>query len=107
METLAMIRQAFKEESRTCTYEKVQTQWGQKGKTGEEKVKSMFIIFFHIKETVHKKNLSCQTKQSSPHTTVMFYGDCVKMCEDFTPNFSDKRITTTHHPTLPFSSGNF
>jgi hypothetical protein len=33
------------------------------------------------------------------------------MCEDFAPNFSDKRtsccITTTHRLTLPFSQGNF
>jgi hypothetical protein len=33
------------------------------------------------------------------------------MCEDFTPNFGDKRtgccITTTHCLTLPFSPGKF
>jgi hypothetical protein len=42
---------------------------------------------------------------------VKFYGDCVKMCEDFAENFGDKRtsscIATTHRLTLPFSSGNF
>jgi hypothetical protein len=54
---------------------------------------------------------SWQGKQSIRHTTVTFYGDCVKMCEDFAPNFSDKRtgcwITTMHPLTLPFSPGNF
>jgi hypothetical protein len=23
---------------------------------------------------------------------VTFYGDCVKICEDFTPNFGDKKL---------------
>jgi hypothetical protein len=36
------------------------------------------------------KNLSWQAKQSIPHITVTFYGDCVKMYEDFVPNFGDK-----------------
>jgi hypothetical protein len=57
------------------------------------------------------KNLSWLAKPSIPNTTVMFYGDCMKMCEDFAPNLGDKRtgccITTTHHLTLPFSPGNF
>jgi hypothetical protein len=56
------------------------------------------------------KNSSRQAEQSIPHTTVKFYGDCVKMYEDFAPNFDDKRtgccITTTHLLTLPFSLGN-
>jgi hypothetical protein len=29
--------------------------------------------------------------QSVLHTTVMFYSDCVKMFEDFVPNFGNKR----------------
>jgi hypothetical protein len=53
------------------------------------------------------KNLSSLTKQSIPHTTMMFYGDCVKMCE----NFSGKRTccctTTMPRLTLPFSPDNF
>jgi hypothetical protein len=27
------------------------------------------------------KNSSWQAKQSVPHTTVIFYGDCMKICE--------------------------
>jgi hypothetical protein len=38
---------------------------------------------------------------------VTFYGNYVKMCKGFPPNFGDKRtscyITTMHHLTLPFS----
>jgi hypothetical protein len=34
-------------------------------------------------------NSSWWAKQSIPHTTMTFYGDCVKMCEDFAPNFGD------------------
>jgi hypothetical protein len=40
-----------------------------------------------------------------------FYDDCVKMREDFAPNFGDKGtgycIITTHRLTLPFLTGNF
>jgi hypothetical protein len=25
------------------------------------------------------------------HTNVTFYGDCLKICEDFSPSFGDKR----------------
>jgi hypothetical protein len=32
-----------------------------------------------------------EAKQSIPYTTVTFYGDCRKMCKDFTPNFGDQR----------------
>jgi hypothetical protein len=57
------------------------------------------------------KHSSCQAKQSIPHTTVMFHGDCVKIFNGFTPNFDNKRTgccnTTTHHLTLLFSPGNF
>jgi hypothetical protein len=38
------------------------------------------------------KNLSWQGKQSIPHTTMMFYDDCMKMCKTFVPNFA-KELT--------------
>jgi hypothetical protein len=57
------------------------------------------------------KNSCWQAEQPFPLTTLMFYGDCVKMCEDFAPKFGDKRtaccITTTYRLTLNFSPGNF
>jgi hypothetical protein len=56
-------------------------------------------------------NSSCQAKQSIPHTTVMFYGYCVKIYEDFFANSGIKGtgccIITMHHLTLPFSPGSF
>jgi hypothetical protein len=55
-------------------------------------------------------NSSRHAELSIPHTIVTFYGDCVKMCEDFALNFDDKRtgccITVMHRFTLPFSLGN-
>jgi hypothetical protein len=65
----------------------------------------MFIIFFD------SKNSSWQAKQLIPHTTVMFYVECLKMCKGFSPDFGDKRtgcyITTMHRLTLPFLPANF
>jgi hypothetical protein len=67
-------------------------------------------MFFDIKEIVHKE-FGRQAKQSILYTTVTFCGDCVRMCQVFTPNFVDKRtgccVTRTHCLTLPFSQGNF
>jgi hypothetical protein len=73
----------------------------EKGKTGEEQ----------SQEHAYIKNLSWQAKQSILHITITFYGNCMKMCEDFTPNFGDKRTgcctTTPHCLALHFSPGKF
>jgi hypothetical protein len=71
---------------------------------------SILIIFFDIKRIVHKEFfLAVQTVNSVYYCDVLLH--CVKMCEDFAPNFSYERtgccITTTHRLTLPFSQGNF
>jgi hypothetical protein len=62
----------------------------------------MLITFFDTKGIVHRR-----ATQSVAHTAVMFYGDCLKMCEDFLPNFGDKItgccIATTCRLALPFS----
>jgi hypothetical protein len=80
-----------------------------KARQMKSKVKSVLIIFFDIKGVVQKEFVLAG--QSIQHTNVTFYGNCVKMCEDFAPNFGNKRtgccITTTHRLTLPFSPGNF
>jgi hypothetical protein len=72
------------------------------GEKETRQVKSMLIIFFHMKEIVYKEFILAG--QSVPHTTVTFYGDSVRTCEEFTPNFGDKRtgccITKTHRLTL-------
>jgi hypothetical protein len=54
-------------------------------------------------------NLPWKAKQSISHTTVTFYGDSVKMCEKFAPNFGGERTgscITTNRLTLPLSQGN-
>jgi hypothetical protein len=57
------------------------------------------------------KNSSQQAKQSIPHTTVTFYSNCMKMCEDFAPELWQQKNWTLHHENtslmLPFSPGNF
>jgi hypothetical protein len=70
----------------------------------------MLIIFFDMKVIVYKEFvLTGQTITSAYCCEV--YGDCMKVCEDFAPNFDDKRtgccITAMHRLTLPFSPGNF
>jgi hypothetical protein len=41
---------------------------------------------------LYPKNSSWQAKQLIPHTTVMFYSDCVNISNDVSLNFVDKRI---------------
>jgi hypothetical protein len=45
------------------------------------------------------KNWTWQAKQSIPPSTVTFYGDCVKMCQDFAPN-----NWLLHHDNAPYHS---
>jgi hypothetical protein len=52
-ETLAMILQAFGDESMSCT-QKVKTHQDRKNETGEEQSQEL-ITFFHIKGIVHKE----------------------------------------------------
>jgi hypothetical protein len=75
----------------------------------KSKVKSMLFIFFNMKRIVHEEFMLV-AKQEIPHTSDKFYGDCVNVCEHFSPNFGNKRtgccITTTDRLTLPLSPGN-
>jgi hypothetical protein len=104
-----MIRQVFREESMNHTW-KSQTQQDQKWQTSEEQSQE-HAHHFLISRGLFTKISFWQAKQSSLLTTVTFYGDCVEMCEDFTPKFGEKRtgccITTTHCLTLLFSPANF
>jgi hypothetical protein len=61
---------------------------------GEAQSYPMLIILFDIKEIVYKEFVLAG--QSVPHTTMTFYSDYMKMCEDFAGNFSNK-ITDLHH----------
>jgi hypothetical protein len=81
-----------------------------KARQVRSKVMSIFIIFFDMKGIVRKEFvLEGQTVNSAYYVT--FYGDCVKMCQDFATNFGDKGtgccFTKTHRLTLRFSLGNF
>jgi hypothetical protein len=95
-ETLAMTRRALAEGNMSCT-RNGKGRWAEKSRAC-----SSFSLTWR---GLFTKNSSWQAKQSSPHTTVKFYGNCEKMCEDFAPNFRDKRtvccITTTNRLALP------
>jgi hypothetical protein len=73
------------------------------------KVKSKLIILLDIKRLFTEPS-SWQAKQSIPHTTLTFYGDCLKMFEDFAPNFGVKEIALQSQQrtvSLHSSAGNF
>jgi hypothetical protein len=57
------------------------------------------------------KYRSQKAKLWTPCSTVMFCGDCVKTCENVTPNFGENRpgcfTMTTAHLTLPTSPSSF
>jgi hypothetical protein len=57
-------------------------------------IKSMIFIFFDIKG-LFIKILSWQAKQSIPHTTATFYGDCVKMCKTSPRTLKTKELAAT------------
>jgi hypothetical protein len=62
----------------------------EKGKTGEEHSKSMLIIL--TSRGLFTKNSYWQAKWSVLHPTVLFYGNCVKMCEDFARTLMTKEL---------------
>jgi hypothetical protein len=76
----------------------------------KSKVKGIFIIFFDIKGSVHKEFiLAGQIVNSEYYCGVLC--DCMKKCEDFAPNFDNKRTgndngITMHHLTFNFLPGN-
>jgi hypothetical protein len=68
----------------------------------ERQPKSKLKSTHTTKGIVHKEFVLAG-QQSILHTTVMFYGDCMKMGEDFTLNSADKRLAVasrTHRLTL-------
>jgi hypothetical protein len=69
----------------------------------KSKVKSMLVIFFDIGGIVHKEFVLAGQRVNK-HPTVTFYGDCMKMYEDFALNFV---ITTTNHLTISFFTREF
>jgi hypothetical protein len=70
------------------------------------KVKGKLFIFFHIKAILHK-DASWQSKQSIPHSALMFYEGCVEMWKEFSPKFGDEEIGCCMMKTHQFSLGDF
>jgi hypothetical protein len=56
--------------------------------------------FFFTSRGLFIKNSSWWAKQSIPHTTVTFYGNCMKMCEDVAPTLAmaaaSRQYTVSH-----------
>jgi hypothetical protein len=65
-------------------------------KQEKNEAKSMHIIYFDFKEIVHREFVLTVL-----HTTVTFYGKCMKMCENFTPNFRQQKNWLLHHYNAP------
>jgi hypothetical protein len=70
----------------------------------------IFVVFLSPYRQIpglFTKNSSWQAKDN----TMTFYGECMKICEDFAPKFGDKGtgycITAKRRFTLPFSPQNF
>jgi hypothetical protein len=109
-ESMAVIRQAFREGTISHT-RKVQTHRDRK-RRDRWRTKSRACSSFSLTlRGSFTKNSAWHAKQWISRTTMPFYGDCVKMWEDFAPNFGGKGsgsyITTTHRHALPFSLGDF
>jgi hypothetical protein len=102
--TLAMIRQAFGKKA-WALHGKSKLTETQKGRDRRKAKPGACSSFSLTSRRLFTNNSSWQAKQSIPHTTVTFYGDCMKMCEDFDLSFGNKRfvccITTTCRLTLP------
>jgi hypothetical protein len=100
--SLEMVRQAFGAESMS-RIRTVRTYRRLTRHTAGKKSRAC-SSFPSISRGLFTRNSSWQAIQSVAHTTVKLHCDFVKMCEDFTPNFGDKKtgccITTTHRLTL-------
>ena len=80
-----------------------------KARQVKSNLKSMIITL--TSRGLWTKNLSQQAKLWIPGSTAKFCGDCVKKCEDITPNFGKNRpgcfTMTTPHLTLLSSTTSF
>jgi hypothetical protein len=103
--TPAKIRQTRKEEilSRTRKFQTHRYRIRRDRWRGKSRACSLFSFTSRVLFT---KNSSWQAKQLLPHTTLTFYDDCVKTCEDFATNFGTKRWLL-HHDNAPSRASSF
>jgi hypothetical protein len=66
----------------------------------------LYYITFDINGTVGKEFILAGQRVNLD-STLKFYGGCVKMCEDFAPNFGDKITGCCITTTCRFSPGSF
>jgi hypothetical protein len=103
-DTLAMIRQALRVESMSCT-RRVQThRYRKEASQVKNKVKSMFIIFFDIKGIVHKTFILAGRTVNST-----YYCDVLRRLNESVRWLRRElcRQRNWHRHILPFSPGNF
>jgi hypothetical protein len=85
---------------------KVLIHWDQKGETGEEQSQVHAHHFLWHEGDYSQRICPGRPNSQFPNAIVTFYGDCMRICEDFALNFGDRRtgccIMTTHHITLLF-----
>jgi hypothetical protein len=60
----------------------------------------MLIIFIHIKGIVYKQFVLADQTVNSEYFCD-FYGDCVKMCEDFAPTFLRQKYWLLQNDNAP------
>jgi hypothetical protein len=78
-----------------------------KGETDEDHSQECAHYFLLYQRGLHTKNSSWQAKGSISHTTVIFYSQCMKMCEDFALNYDDKITYLLQQDNAPSHSSIF